>query len=131
MENFEERKYIIGSVIILLIVIYIIKLFSLQVLSSEYKNSANNNSQRHVTEYPARGLIYDRNGKLLVYNEAAYDLMFIPRQSEEFDTTDLCRVLNIDITQIRKDIKNRKRSYYYLCRFFRILFKRYLFRRLK
>ena len=113
MENYEERKYIIGSLIILLVTIYIIKLFSIQVLSDEYKNSANNNSQRHVTEYPARGLIYDRNGKLLVYNEAAYDLMVIPKQLESFDTLDLCKVLDIDIEQIRKDINKAKHYSYY------------------
>ncbi len=113
MENFENRKYIIGAVIVLLFSIYIIKLFSIQVLSSEYKNSANNNSQRHVTEYPARGLIYDRNGKLLVYNEAAYDLMVIPKQLEEFDTLELSKILELDIEQIRKNIYKAKHYSYY------------------
>ncbi len=113
MENFEDRKYIISAVIILLFSIYIIKLFSIQVLSDEYKNSANNNSQRHVTEYPARGLIYDRNGKLLVYNEAAYDLMVIPKQLEAFDTLELSKILELDIAQIRKDINKAKHYSYY------------------
>ena len=113
MENFEDRKYVIGAVIVLLFSIYIIKLFSIQVLSDKYKNSANNNSQRHVTEYPARGLIYDRNGKLLVYNEAAYDLMVIPKQLEKFDTLELSKILELDIEQIRKDISKAKHYSYY------------------
>jgi len=113
VENFEDRKYVIGAVIVLLFSIYIIKLFSIQVLSDKYKNSANNNSQRHVTEYPARGLIYDRNGKLLVYNEAAYDLMVIPKQLEKFDTLELSKILELDIEQIRKDISKAKHYSYY------------------
>ncbi|NJO69252.1 MAG: penicillin-binding protein 2, partial [Bacteroidetes bacterium] len=52
-------------------------------------------SRRNVTQYPARGLILDRNGKLIVYNEAAYDLMVTPAQTEEFDTTELCKILDL------------------------------------
>ena len=55
------------------------------------------NSQRIATQYPARGLIFDRNGKLLVENQPAYDLMVIPRQVKDFDTTELITILGIEI----------------------------------
>ena len=58
--------------------IYIVKLFSLQVMDKRYKQLADNNALRFVTQYPPRGKVYDRNGKLLVFNEAVYDLMVIP-----------------------------------------------------
>jgi penicillin-binding protein 2 len=85
----------------------------LQIISSEYKNSAENNSQRHEVIYPARGLIYDRNGKLLVYNEAAYDLKIIPRQLTVFDTTEICKILEISKQDLEKAIKKAKRYSYY------------------
>jgi penicillin-binding protein 2 len=110
VENYEDRKFIIGGIIILIASIYIVKLLFLQVFNQEYKNSAENNSQRHVTEYPARGLIYDRNGKLLVYNEAAYDLMFIPKQSKEpFDTLEFIRLLEISKKEFINEINKAKK----------------------
>jgi len=108
VENYEDRKYIIGGLIILIATIYIIKLLFLQVFDQEYKNSADNNSQRHVIEYPARGLIYDRNGKQLVYNEAAYDLMFIPKQSAKFDTLELITILDITKKVLKSEIAKAK-----------------------
>jgi len=108
VENYEDRKYIIGGLIILIATIYVIKLLFLQVFDQEYKNSADNNSQRHVIEYPARGLIYDRNGKQLVYNEAAYDLMFIPKQSKKFDTLELITILDIPKKVLKSEITKAK-----------------------
>lgn len=93
----SKRYYIIVAVIILLTAVYVIKLFSLQVVSKEYKNAADNNALRHITEHPDRGLIYDRNDSLLVFNDAAYDLMVVPNELRAFDTADLCRIL--DYTQ--------------------------------
>lgn len=113
MNNFSQRKYIIGAIIVLISLTYVLRLFALQVLDSSYKNSADNNSRRYVTEYPARGLIYDRNGELLVYNEAAYDLMIIPRQIEIFDTLDFCSILNIEKKQLEEYIYAAKKYSYY------------------
>ena len=113
MENYEDRKYIIGGLIVLVAIIYIFKLLSLQVFDEKYKSSAENNSQRHVIEYPARGLIYDRNGKHLVYNEAAYDLMFIPKQSKDFDTLELTSVLNITKEDLKIAINKAKTYSWY------------------
>ncbi len=109
----SERKYVIAAVIVLLTIIFLIKLFSIQILDTKLKISAENNSQRHVIQYPARGLIYDRKGKLLVYNQAAYDLMLVPREMDEFDTTNLASILDITIEELRDGIKLAKEHSWY------------------
>jgi len=95
LNPYSNRKYIIGGIFLIFSLIFALRLFFLQIIDTSYKYSAENNSQRRITLYPARGVVYDRNGKLLVYNEAAFDLMVIPQQTKEFDTTDLCTILNI------------------------------------
>jgi penicillin-binding protein 2 len=95
MNLFAERKYIIGAIYGLVGIIFIFRLFWMQVIDNSYKLSAENNSRRNVTQYPARGLILDRNGKLIVYNEAAYDLMVSPFQLKEFDTTEFCNLIGM------------------------------------
>jgi penicillin-binding protein 2 len=95
MEHLSGRKYIIGIIIILIGLVFIIRLFFLQVVDTSYRVSAENNSRRVVTLFPARGLIYDRNGELMVYNQAAYDLMISPFQLKAFDTTELISILDI------------------------------------
>lgn len=113
MKQYLDRKLVIGAIIVVIIVIYIIRLFYLQVIDSSYKYSADSNVLRYETQYPARGLIYDRNGKLLVYNEAAYDLMIVPREVKAFDTLDFCNTLNITIEYVRENIvKTSKYSRY-------------------
>ena len=98
----------IAGGVVLLFLIYIIRLFFLQVIDKSYRMTASSNVLRYVTQYPARGLIYDRNGNLLVYNEAAYDLMVIPGQLSEFDTTDLCSVLDLTVEEVRTRIQTAK-----------------------
>ena len=90
------RKLIVIGIFLAVGLIFIVRLFYVQILVDKYILSANNNVLRYITQYPARGLIFDRNGKLLVYNEAAYDLMVIPRQAKNVDTLELCRLLSID-----------------------------------
>ncbi len=75
--------------------IFLVRLFSIQVLDDSYKASADDNAIRKVTEYPARGLIYDRNGNLLVYNEPVYDLMIVPKQVKDIDTVQFCNLVGI------------------------------------
>lgn len=103
-----ERKYIIIGIFISVAIIYIIRLFYIQVIDVSYKLSANNNVLRYVTEFPARGLIYDRKGKLMVYNEAVYDLMIIPKQVKTFDTTEFCNLINITREVFLKKFKKAK-----------------------
>lgn len=90
-----DRRNIISGIIVVVFVAIIARLFYIQVVDSRYKLSASNNVLRYITQYPARGLVYDRNGELLVSNKAAYDLMVIPRQVSAFDTTELCGILSV------------------------------------
>lgn len=108
MNKFGYRKGIISGIIIAVCVIYIFRLFSYQVVDNTYKIMADNNSQRTETQYPARGLIYDRNGKLLVDNQAAYDLMIIPRQVKVFDTLELISILDITKEFLERNIQRCK-----------------------
>ncbi|MGM9847277.1 MAG: penicillin-binding protein 2 [Muribaculaceae bacterium] len=98
----EKRKYVIGGFIIVIFIIYVIRLAGLQLGDDKYKVYADNNAFLNKVVYPSRGLIYDRNGELIVYNQPAYDVMMIPRDVENFDTLDFCNTLNITVEQLRK-----------------------------
>lgn len=93
--NLERRKYVIGGFIILIVIIYLIRLFDLQVADEKYKAYSDSNAFLKKTIYPSRGTIYDRNGNIVVFNQPAYDIMFIRRDIEQFDTLDLCHALGI------------------------------------
>lgn len=100
--NLEKRKYVISGFIIVIALIYLIRLFDLQIQDNRYKASADSNAFLKKTIYPSRGLIYDRNDQLVVYNQPAYDVMLIPRDVQPFDTVDFCRTLNITPEQLVK-----------------------------
>lgn len=107
----EKRKYVIGGFLIVVALIYIIRLFNLQVCDDRYKDFADSNAFLRKSQYPSRGLIFDRNGELVVYNQPAYDVMMIPRDVQEFDTVDFCHTLNITREQFDKriiDMKDRR-----------------------
>lgn len=113
MNLFSDRKYVISAIFITLVVIFLLRLFYIQVIDDRYKLAANDNALRHKIEYPERGVIYDRNGKILVYNEAAYDLMVIPKRVKQIDTVDLCRLLDItkeEFVEKMKELKGKKFS---------------------
>lgn len=105
----QNRRYLFIALFIVIAIIYTIRIFNIQVLDKSYQMSADNNVLRYVTVFPARGLMFDRNGELLVYNEATYDLQFIPRQSAAFDTVKLCTTINISTDDFRKAIKKAKK----------------------
>ena len=114
MKQFESRQYIIGLIFLVIGIIFLIRLFYVQVIDDHYKLDADNNVLRTIVKYPARGLIYDRNGELLVFNEAAYDLMIVPKRvPNEFDTLGFCNLLEIEKEQfIEKITKAKKYSRY-------------------
>lgn len=105
MKKYENRTYIIGGFFGLVILIFIIRLFSIQVIDDSFKTSSENNVIRKQTDYPRRGLIYDRNKELIVYNEAAYDLMITPKQATSLDTALICSLLEIDTLNLMKRIE--------------------------
>ncbi len=96
--------------------ILIAKLFSIQILEDKYKMNADNNSMVRTTIYPTRGIIHDRNNRILVGNKVAYDLMVTPKEVEEFDTLALCEVLDITPEFVKEKMdgyyRNRKRIGY-------------------
>ncbi|MCF8297920.1 MAG: penicillin-binding protein 2 [Saprospiraceae bacterium] len=108
---FVDRKYVIWAIFVSIGLIFIIRLFYIQVVDDSYKTSAANNSRREITIYPARGLIYDRDGELLVYNEATYDLMVTPNQIKKNDSniTELCEIIGIGIDEYNERLKKAKK----------------------
>ena len=94
--QFSDRKYVIIAIFSAIILIFLARLFYIQILDDQYKLTARNQAFRYMVDYPARGNVFDRNGIRLVYNQAAYDLMVIPRQVKGLDTAEFCRVLGID-----------------------------------
>ncbi len=108
--SLEKRKYVIGAFIVLIAVIYIFRLFDLQINDSTYKQSADSNAFLRKTVYPSRGLIYDRNGELVVYNQPAYDVMLIPRDVQPFDTLDFCNTLNITPDDLNRRLADMRSS---------------------
>lgn len=112
--DYTNRRYVIGGAAIIIVVVYIIRLFTLQIMSEDYQKSADTNAFLKQTEYPARGAIFDRNGKLLVYNQPSYDIMVVMNEAREhLDTLELCEALGITREYFDKrmaDIKDRNKN---------------------
>lgn len=111
--DLSRRKYVIGLSAVLLIAIYLLRLYALQVMSDDFKESADSNAFLKNILYPARGSIFDRNGQLLVYNQPAYDVMVVMHEQEGVDTLALCEALGIDRDwYIRRmdEIRDRRRN---------------------
>jgi len=110
MKQFTDRRYVFAVIIVLVGLVFIGRLFQIQVLDKSYEQYALSNAQSARIIYPARGLIYDRYGEILVYNQAAYDIMVTPRLLEPFDTTELCRILKISRESVKERLEEA-RSY--------------------
>jgi penicillin-binding protein 2 len=95
MNQYTDRRYVFAVAIILVGLLFMIRLFQIQVIDKSFEQYALNNAQSIRVIFPARGLIYDRHGDIMVYNKAAYDIMVTPRMIEPFDTTELCTILKI------------------------------------
>ena len=96
-DSLYRRKYFIGGIAVLVVFSFIIRLFFLQVIDQSTKEKAENNAQLRQTIYPSRGLIYDRNGELLVANQPIYEVTMVVREMTkvQFDTLGLCGALRI------------------------------------
>lgn len=116
MKDFElgNRRYVIGGVAALIVVVYIIRLFALQIMSDDYKKNADSNAFLKKVEYPSRGVITDRNGRLMVYNQPAYDIMVVVNEAKNhLDTLELCEALNItkeDFIQRMENLQDRSKN---------------------
>ncbi|MFA9186687.1 penicillin-binding protein 2 [Flavobacterium sp. FBOR7N2.3] len=89
------RKLLLPSIIIIAAILLLIRIFYLQVINDTFKLKSENNAIKIQYEYPERGYIYDRNGKLLVANQASYDIMVIPREIKNLDTLEFCQLLDV------------------------------------
>lgn len=100
------RKLLLPSIIIIVAAALLTRIFYLQVIDESLKLKAENNAIKKVYDFPERGYIYDRNGKLLVANQPSYDIMVVPREIKNIDTLEFCNLLNISkedfITKIKK-----------------------------
>ncbi|MDE6066692.1 MAG: penicillin-binding protein 2 [Duncaniella sp.] len=111
--NLAKRQYVIGGFIIVIAIIYAFRLFNLQVMEAKYKDFADSNAFLRKAVYPSRGIIYDRDGRLVVYNQPAYDVMVIPRDIKDFDTIDFCQAVNItpeDLVKRMSDMRDKRRN---------------------
>ncbi|KAA6307888.1 Penicillin-binding protein 2, partial [termite gut metagenome] len=110
-KDYSLRKYVIGGIAIGVAFIFLLRLWGLQVMSNEYKMNADSNAFLNKTQYPSRGAMYDRSGKLLVFNQPSYDITVVLREIEDLDTLDFCRTLNITPAYFLKrmeDIKDKR-----------------------
>lgn len=102
------RRLLIIALTIIIVSLYIVRLFYLQILNPNYKEEADNNAFYQKALYPARGIIFDREGNIMVYNKPTYDLMITMREVTSLDTTDLCKTLDIDPQLLRERLEKIK-----------------------
>ena len=91
-----NRSVVIGATVAIIAIIYLVQLFNLQIVDTKYRDFADSNAFYKKPLYPSRGAMYDRNGELLVFNQATYDVMMVAREVNDFDTVDFCNILAID-----------------------------------
>lgn len=102
-------KYIILRVTVLVVfVIMGARLFHIQIIDNSYKRSSDNNSLRYEVQYPPRGVVYDRHGEYLIQSKEIYDLMIIPRDVKPFDTTLMCRIVNVSEKRFKREMRKAR-----------------------
>jgi penicillin-binding protein 2 len=110
-KHLQNRKFVIGGIAILIVVVYCLRLFTLQLMSDDYKKNADSNAFLKRIQFPARGAIRDRQGKLLVYNQPSYDLMVVMNEQMGLDTLDFCNTLGITKEYYIRRMNEVKDSY--------------------
>lgn len=113
-DQYYSRRWLLTTLLMVVVAIYIARLFYLQLLSPEYKDRADNNAYYHKAIHPSRGVIYDRHGQLLVANRPAYDLMITMHEAKaKLDTLALASLLGLsqaELTSKLEDVKDRRRN---------------------
>lgn len=109
--DLSRRSRVVGGAVVFVALAYILRLFTLQILDTDYKRNADSNAFLRRVQYPSRGVIYDREGRLLVYNQPAYDITVTMKETAELDTADLASTLGLSLDYVRKrfrDIRDRR-----------------------
>lgn len=114
-DSLYKRKYLVGGIAVIVVLIYIVRLFFLQILDQSTQEKAANNAQLRQTVYPSRGLIYDRNGELLVANQPIFEVTMVVREMTKsaFDTIGFCNALHISLETFEtrmQDMTNKKKN---------------------
>ncbi|MFZ1808461.1 MAG: penicillin-binding protein 2 [Cyclobacteriaceae bacterium] len=104
----EGRKEILQIIFILTGLVFLVKLFSIQVLDNKYAELADSNAILREVEYPFRGLIYDRNNKLVVYNTPEFDINVIRKDIKDFDSAKFCKVFQMSREELRKKFQEMR-----------------------
>ncbi len=102
------RQFLLFGSVVLVGLLFISRLFYLQIYSFDGQNLFEDNAIKPVYDYPKRGFVYDRNGELLVSNQPSYDVMVIPRDVKEFDIEEFCNLLKVDTSYYSKRLKRAK-----------------------
>ena len=113
-DQYYRRRYVISGIAVVIVLTYIIRLFYLQIIDQSTKDQADNNALVKQTIYPSRGLIYDRNGELLVFNQPIYEITMVMREmGKDWDTLSFCNYLNIskeDFDARIAEIKDKRKN---------------------
>lgn len=108
-DKYYNRRYVISAIAVLTVFVYLCRLFYLQVIDKSTIDKAENNALVKQTVYAPRGLIYDRNGELLVFNQPIYEVtMTMQEMGKRFDTIGFCQTMNIDTCYFNERIKHIK-----------------------
>ncbi|HQV52920.1 MAG: penicillin-binding protein 2 [Flavobacteriales bacterium] len=99
--NTESRKYVLIAGVLFISCVFILRLFWIQVVDGKWQAAAANMAERKMTVFPSRGLIFDRNEKLLVANTPVYDLMVVPKEVKPFDTLAFCAMIGVPVDDLR------------------------------
>ncbi|MFT4643985.1 MAG: penicillin-binding protein 2, partial [Planctomycetota bacterium] len=113
IKKYSDRKMVLQSLVVIISLIFLIKIFFIQVVDEKFKTAAQNNAVDKIKLYPDRGLIYDRNDELLVYNQPIYDILVIPRRINNLDTLLFCSLLKISKEEFINKIKPLKKGIRY------------------
>ena len=105
-----ERRYLLPGLLLLASTIFAIKLFFIQILDNTYKQAARSNFTERIKESAYRGRVFDREGRLLVYNVPVYDIYVIPKEVKVLDTATFCQLFGIERTVLRDRLRTA-RSY--------------------
>ncbi|MBF9237056.1 penicillin-binding protein 2 [Hymenobacter sp. BT683] len=109
MQYLEGRKYVVQGIFLVVALIFLTRLFFMQVLDGTYKLAADKNTLQRLVQTPYRGLIYDRKNELLVQNTPVYDLMVVPREVQQLDSARFCELLQIPLEDLRSSLRAAKK----------------------